>query len=34
MTDLSRQDWAFEELDARRVEDARFPQAPHPYSDE
>ena len=31
---ISRQDWAFEEMEIRRAEDARFPQAPHPYSDE
>ena len=31
---MCRQDWAFAELDARRDEDARFPIAPHPWSDE
>ena len=31
---MTRQEWAFAELDARRVEDAAFPAPPHPWSHE
>ena len=30
----TREQFAFDELDARRAEDARFPEPPHPYSDD
>ena len=31
---MTRVDFAYAELDARRLEDARFPVAPHPFSDD